>query len=125
MNNTARGWIAVLAMLIVAGLVGVFAYNAGVSQGAAQGGTTVISAPAGAQPYYPYYPMYRPWGFGSYFIAFFFFLAILSAIRGIFGRHDWRRDGCGSRQGYLMEEWHRRMHERMGDDAPTGGTASR
>jgi hypothetical protein len=120
MNNSARGWIAVLATLLIAGLVGAFAYNAGLTQGAAQNGTTVISAPAGAAPYYPYYP-YRPWGFGTYFIGFFFFLAVLSAIRGIFGRGEWRRDGCGGR----MEEWHRRMHERMGDDAPAGGTSAR
>ena len=121
MNNSARGWMAVLATLIFAGVVGVLAYQAGINQGAAQGGTTVISAPAGAQPYYPYYPGYRPWGFGGLFLCFFLCVAFLSAIRGIFGRHEWRRDGCGSR----MEEWHRRMHERMGDDAPAGGTSPR
>ena len=119
----------ILALVLVAGLVGigVFIYNAGVSQGLAASGKLV--APDGgavpAVPYYPYAPyFYRPWGFGFFPFGFIFpllfFLLIFAAIRGAFFR-GWRwgsRGGSGPDQvPPMFEEWHRKMHENQPDDA--------
>ncbi len=85
-----RWWFFAVAAL-VAIAAGFFAYNAGMSHGAA---IAALQAPAGsaAYPYpYPYpYGWHRPWGFGFgplFFLLFFFLL-----FRGCWGwGGPWRR----------------------------------
>jgi hypothetical protein len=116
--------MSVVAALLLAVMVGVLAYNAGLERGVAQGvaqSGKVVAAP-GAVPYpYPYYGgWYRPWGFGSVFGPFIFFLFVAMMVRGVFGRASWHRGRCGSSS---LDEWHRQAHERFGDH-PTGGNPS-
>jgi hypothetical protein len=104
-------WAVVLAVAIVATLVGVFAYNAGVAHGVAQS----AQASGGASAFPPY-GFYRPWGFGFFFPFLFFGLWFL-ALRGLFWGGGWRRHRCYG-GGYsdlppAFDEWHRRAHERM------------
>ncbi|HTG88703.1 MAG TPA: hypothetical protein VL914_00865 [Vicinamibacterales bacterium] len=90
--NRPRWWFFAVAVLIALA-AGFFAYNAGVSHGAAM---AALQAPAGAAPApypyaYPYaYGWHRPWGFGFgplFFILFFFLL-----FRGCWGwGGPWRR----------------------------------
>ena len=119
-------WIVVLAMLLLAVGVGVVAFNAGVQHGVVEAGKAVAPAPgAGAYPGpYPYYGWHRPFGFPFFFVPLFFFAFWILVARGLF----WGR--CGGRlcpQPYWgrSEEWHRRMHERMGEEAPRGETGPR
>src|SRR5262245_39853289 len=77
MNNNYR-WIAVLAALLLAAMVGFAAYQAGVERGIEQSGK-IVAPPSGASPYpypypYPYYGWHRPWGFGGFFFFPLFFL---------------------------------------------------
>ena len=80
-------WFAPLAVLgsIVIGIV---AYNAGVSQGAAE-----AAAASGTVPPYVYWGWHRPWGFGFGFPIFFFLLFWFVFARGFFWGGPWRR-GC-------------------------------
>ena len=76
-------WIIFIGALLLAGVVGYFAYNAGFSQGVTESGK-IVAAPPGAVPYY-YGP--RPWG-GAFFIWPFFVVAIwVFAFRGFRGHH--------------------------------------
>jgi hypothetical protein len=105
-------WAVFLAVAIVATLVGVFAYNAGVTQGIAQAGQAA-GAPGTLVPYA--YGWHRPWGFGFFFPFLFFGLWFL-ALRGLFWGGHWRRHRYYA--GYhdlppAFDEWHRRAHERM------------
>jgi len=106
-------WAVVLAVAIVATLVGVLAYNAGVTHGIAQAGQAA-GAPGAFVPYA--YGWYRPWGFGLFFPFLFFGLWIL-ALRGLFWGGAWRRHRCYGGGYYdlppTFDEWHRRAHERM------------
>ena len=128
MNNTHR-WIAFIGALLLALVVGLTAWQAGVAHGIEQSGKIVVSPSGpnpGPYPYpYPYYGWHRPWGFGfgflfiPLFFAFWFFV-----VRGLF----WRRagygygygGGCGPRGRF--DEWHRQAHERgtaeAGEAAP-------
>lgn len=124
-------WMSVVAALLLAVMVGVLAYNAGlergVEQGVAQSGKVVAVPGAVPYPYpYPYYGGHRPWGFGFVFAPFFFFLFVAMMVRGVFGRGRWHQGRCGS--SYL-DEWHRQAHERFGDHPaggnPSGGAAAR
>jgi len=116
MNNTHR-WITFVGALLLALVVGLTAWQAGVAHGIEQSGKIVV-APSGPNPGpypypYPYYGWHRPWGFGfgflfiPLFFAFWFFV-----VRGLF----WRRagygygGGCGPRGRF--DEWHRQAHER-------------
>src|SRR5258706_11010552 len=101
-------WAVVVTVAIVATLVGVFAYNAGVTHGIAQAGQA-----AGAPGVFVPYGWYRPWGFG--FFPFLFFGLWFLALRGLFWGGGWRRHRY---YGYsdlppAFDEWHRRAHERM------------
>src|ERR1700704_3252782 len=104
-------WAVVLAVAIVATLVGVFAYNAGVTHGLAQ-----VGQPAGGPGAFAPYGWYRPWGFGLFF-PFLFFGFWFFALRALFWGGPWRRYGCygGSYRDLppTFDEWHRRAHERM------------
>jgi hypothetical protein len=110
-------WLGLAAVLGFV-LVGVAAYNMGLAHGAAQAAAAAAAA-GGTLPAFPYaYPFgwgwYRPWGFGFFFPLFFLFFWFVIA-RAIFWGGRWRRHGYDYRTG--LEEWHRRAHERMLQDA--------
>jgi hypothetical protein len=127
MNSTSR-WIVLVGALLLAAMVGFAAWQAGVAHGIEQSGKIVVPpSPGGPYPYpYPYYGWHRPWGFGFFFVPFFFIFFWLFVIRGLF----WRRAMYGGYGGACsprgrFEEWHRQAHERgAGPDAP-GAPAAR
>ena len=110
-----------LALLLVAGLVGmgVYIYNAGVAQGMLQSGK--IETPGTAVVPVPYYaPYYGPYGFGfgCFFllVPLFFIFLFFGLLRGFFWRRRWW--GGGGPRGYngeqippWVQDWHRKMHE--------------
>jgi hypothetical protein len=120
----------VLAAAILATLVGVLAYNAGVTHGLAQTGQAG-GGPGGFGPYGPY-GWYRPWGFGFFFPFLFFGLWFL-VLRALFWGGPWRRYRCYGGGGFhdlppTFDEWHRRAHERMTKEpggSPTDDDRSR
>ncbi len=141
-NHTGFRW-AFLAAVLVSIAVGVLAYNAGLSQGAAQIATAESAAAQGAPAPYPYAYGWRPsWGFGygfSFFpfLMFVFFWIFVSRLFWWGG--PWRRGwyGYGPCGGYgrrydgptAFDDWHQRAHDRMKDtpketpsaDDPGGG----
>src|SRR6516165_4375193 len=78
-------WLAVLATALLAALIGVLAYNAGVAHGIATSQIASGGATAPLQvPLYPY-GWYRPWGFGFGFLGPFLFVALwFVLLRGLF-----------------------------------------
>ena len=126
MNGYSR-WAAILGALLLAAVVGVMAYNAGVAHGIQQSGKIVVAPPGApaAAPYpypYPYYG-WHPWGFGFFFGPLILLFVFFSILRAVFWRAAWRRGAYGAYgacgPGGRMEEWHRQMHERM-----AGGTTA-
>ena len=123
-------WFVVVAAL-GALLIGVVAYNAGLSHGAAQAAIAAGSAATPGTPGVPVPPYayawgwHRPWGFGFpfFFVIFFWFILL----KGLFSGGPWRRRyyyGGPDRMVDGFDEWHRRAHERMRDDhAPSTPTA--
>ena len=119
-----RALIGVLFALLVASAIGVFAYNAGLSQGLAQ---QIAAASPGA---YPYPHVWHPWGFGFglFFPILLGFLLLRLVFWGAFGHRRWHggRGYCGT--GYYgagpydvppaLDEWHRRAHRRGTEDPP-------
>ncbi len=103
-------------VLLLAGLVGVMAYNAGVQQGIVQSGKVVVAPAApGAYPYaYPYYG-WHPWGFGFFFGPLLLMFLLFGVIRAAFWRAAWHRHGmqAGCGPWGRFDEWHRQSHERM------------
>jgi hypothetical protein len=105
------GWIVAAIAALLAAVVGVLAYNAGVAQGLAQTGQNVVGPGA-----YGPYGWYHPWGFGFFgpflFLAFWFFV-----LRGLFWGGPWRHYGYYGHRYYepppTFDEWHRRAHEHM------------
>jgi hypothetical protein len=91
---------SLLFALLVAAIVGVVSYSAGVSHGLAINGS------------------YRPWGWGwgwgfapLFFLGFWFLT--FAVFRGMFwGGMYGRCGGRGWRMG-AFDEWHRRAHEEM------------
>jgi len=111
--NTQRWAVIFVGALLLAGVTGYFAYNAGVERAVVYN-KAVAAAPAQAPyPYaypYPYYGWHRPWGFGLFFPLFI--LAFLFLVM----RRRWYGGRCGYGYGRdRMEQWHREMHERMKD----------
>jgi hypothetical protein len=113
-----RVLIGVLAAVLVAGMIGVAAYDAGVSHGLAQ---QIAASGTGAYPYPYVWP--RPWGFGFgfFFPLLFGFLLLRLVFWG--GHRRWH----GGRGYYgagpydvppAFDEWHRRAHERGPADHP-------
>ena len=117
-------WLALTTILLV--IVGVVAYQAGWSAGAA---THVSDGVAAAVPYYYYGPNF--FGFGVFGFLFFLFLLFVLFRIARFGR-GWGYGGWGYRGmgkgGYYggrggippaiderMQEWHKRAH---GEPAP-------
>src|SRR5437762_8101224 len=107
--------IGIILTLLIAAIVGVGAYQLGVSQGLATTGTAV--APA------VYYHPFFFGGFGFLFPLLFIFL-VFALIRGAFG--GWgRRYGGGWGGGYYqsprerLEELHKEMHGEKPKDTGT------
>jgi hypothetical protein len=110
--------IGIIVTLLIAAIVGVGAYQLGLSQGLASTGTAV--APA------VYYHPYFFGGFGFLFpLLFLFFIFFL--IRGAFGGWGRHYGGGWGKAGYYqsprerLEELHRELH---GERPKDPGTAS-
>jgi hypothetical protein len=127
--NKSNRWLVIVGALLLAAVVGFWAFQAGVEHGIEQSGKIVVAPlpTAGAYPYpYPYYGWHRPWGFGI-FGPLFFIAFWLVLVRGVF----WRRrlwyaghgGGCGPYGRF--EEWHRQAHERERDAAAAGAAGER
>ena len=109
-----------VVMLAAVAAVGVYSYNLGLAQGAAESVRTV-AVPGAGVPVVAVWP--RPWGFGFGFFPFFPFLFILFwflVARGLFWRGAWR----GRMHGHggippQFEEWHRRAHAQQGPPPDT------
>ncbi len=125
--STRFNWPLAIGGVLLAGAIGIVAYNAGVSHGlamapaaaAAGPGAAAPALPPGAAPYY-HYRWHRPWGFFPFGPLFSILLFILIA-RALF----WRGYGPRWRHGYYgmppsFEDWHRREHERMSGQPPGG-----
>jgi hypothetical protein len=118
MNNNIR-WTVIAGSLLLAIVVGFWAYNAGVAHGVEQSGR-IAAPPAGPYPYpYPYHGWHGPWGFGFFFVPLFFFAFWFLVIRGLFWRRSWY-GGCGPRGRY--DEWNRQAREH-GAAEPVPGAA--
>ena len=110
-------WVALTGILLA--IVGVVAYQAGWSEGAA---THVSDGVAAAVPYYYYGPHF--FGFGIFGFLFFLFLLFVIFRIARFGRGWGGYYGGGWKGGYgprhgggippaideRMQEWHRRAH---------------
>jgi hypothetical protein len=109
-----RGWMVVLAVVLLSALAGIVAYNIGLSHGFAQSAVEAGEAPHG---------WHRHGGFGFAF-PFFFLLFWFVLLRGFWG---WGWGGPWRRHGYYypgwhdvpppFDEWRRRAHEAMDDRA--------
>lgn len=109
MNNNVQRWAVIVGALLLAAIVGVMAYNAGVMQGVEQSGKIVEGHWYG----------HRHGGF--FFIPFLAIAFWFLIVRGLFWRGGWHRGAC--RDGGL-DEWHRRAHERMWNE-PKGAQPER
>jgi hypothetical protein len=106
---------------ILLAVVGVVAYQAGWSEGAA---THVSDGAAAAVPYYYYGPHFFGFGFFG-FLFFLFLLFVLFRIARLgrgwgYGYRGWGKGGHGGgippAIDERMQEWHRRAH---GEPTPT------
>ena len=116
-----RVLVGVLLAVLLAGVIGVAAYNAGVSHGLA----VQVPAAAGAYPY-PHY--WHPWGF--FFPILFGFLLLRLVFwgghrrwygRGYHGGGYYGRGCYGGGYGDVppaFDEWHRRAHQHGPEDHP-------
>jgi hypothetical protein len=117
-RSTARRLLLAIVVIVGLLLVGVTAYNAGVSAGLAEAGRVLGPGDRVAYPY-----IYPGFGFGffGFFGALLFFLLIFGLLRAVFwgGRRGSWQGGGRWREGHgswaagapMFEEWHRRMHE--------------
>jgi len=117
MYRRGRVLIGVLLAVLLASVIGVAAYNAGVSHGLA------VQVPAAAPGVYPYPHYWHPWGFGFFFPLLFAFLALRLVFGGAFGHRRWHggRGYYGARPYDVppaFDEWHRRAHQRGSEDHP-------
>src|SRR5258708_2635280 len=122
MNRGVR-WGAIAAMGAMMALVGVVAYNAGVSQGFVESARVVApavpgtpGAPGAVAPHFYYYPRHWGWGFGFFpIVPLLFFFLFFSLMRRMWWGGRYRR-GYGCYGGYYdrvppdFDEWHRRAH---------------
>lgn len=132
-RSTARRLLVAIVLIAGLVLVGVTAYNAGVTAGLAESGRILGPGDRVASPY-----IYPGFGFGFGFFGFFgallFFFLIFGLLRAVFwgGPRGWHgggrwRDGRGSWAAGgppMFEEWHRRMHEGTATPENSGGQAS-
>jgi hypothetical protein len=110
-------WIAVAVLVILGAIaVGVTAYNAGVAQGIEESGrageVVRVVGPGG-------------WGFPFGFLLFpLFFIGFFFLLRAAFWGRRWGGPGPGGRWGSrdeMVEQWHRRLHERDVQSGPSPG----
>jgi hypothetical protein len=103
-------WAAVLAGVLLAVVVGIVSFNAGVSHGLAVSAPALGAAPGAVVPFY----VYRPWGFGFFPFGFvlLWFLLFRLAFWGGFRRRRWYYRGPHDVPP-SFDEWHQRAHERM------------
>ena len=131
----------VAGLVLLAAIAGIafFAYQAGVTHGAAAN-IQLPTTETGVQ-FYPHYGMHPFMGFGVFGVLFAFFLLCLAfgALRRLFWgpRWGWRHMGHGPMghhgpEGYgpmgrgswgegvppIFAEWHRRVHEQPADKKP-------
>jgi len=109
-RSAVHRWLPAVLGLFFAMIVGIWAYDLGLSHGIAQ---QLPPPPAGAYPW----AFYRPWGFGPFFplvfLAFWFFVLRIFFFRGGPWRRGWRGYyDDGQHVPPMFEEWHRRAHER-------------
>jgi hypothetical protein len=121
---SGRSLFAILAIILLAVIVGTGAYQAGVAQGVAQTGAAATAVPVAY-----YAPHVFGWGFGFFPFGFLFpvlgFFLILALLRGLFfagrwggyGHRGWHTDGQHEVPG-RFEEWHRRAHGDGAADRP-------
>ena len=129
-----RTFLRIIFIVFVAAVVigaGLAIFNAGMVQGAATSGQLSDGATA---PYYA--PVYRPWGWGFPGFGCFIVLGLLLLFPLIFGlgrlafgpRYGWHRGpwGMGGPRGSdgehippMVEEIHRKMHEKMNQPPTT------
>ena len=108
----STGWLAFLA-LVGSVMVGVLAYNAGLSHGAAD----AAAAGGNLPPYFYGWGWHRPFGFGWGFPIFFLFFFWIFFARFLFWGGPWRRRWHYYRDvPPSFDDWHRRAHERMSSD---------
>jgi hypothetical protein len=110
-RSVVSRWLPALFGLVLATIVGIWAYNVGWSHGLAQ---QLPPPPAGVNPW----AYYRPWGFGPFFpllfLVFWFFVVRFLFFRGGPWRRGWGGYYDGRPHGVppMFEEWHKRAHER-------------
>jgi hypothetical protein len=105
-------WLAIVPAVLLAAIVGVLSYNAGVAHGLA---IAPALANAPVPPVVPYWA-YRPWGGGFgwgpvFFLLFFWFVMFRVFAWGGFRRRGWYGPGAYGLRDF--DEWHRRAHEAM------------
>jgi hypothetical protein len=119
-------WVGVAVLVILGGvIIGVTAYNAGVTHGLEQTGRAVEVVRVG--PGYGYFP------FGLFLFPLFF-IGLFLLIRGAFwslrgagrdGHHyspgRWGPGPWGQGGSQAFEDWHRRQHEQTAGDQPGSG----
>ena len=128
MYRRGRVLIGVLLAVLLAGVIGVAAYNAGVSHG------LTLQVPAAAPGAHPYPHYWRPWGFGFFFPLLFGFLLLRLLFwggrrrwygRGYYGGGYYGRGCYGGGYGDVppaFDEWHRRAHQRGPEDPPAASS---
>jgi hypothetical protein len=103
-------WLAIAGAAVFSIVVGMVAYNAGLSHGLAAG-SGAGAVPPGGVPY----GWHRPWGFFPFgpflFLFFWLFVFRMFAWRGYHG--PWRDRGGPFETESQLDEWHRRAHEQM------------
>jgi hypothetical protein len=121
MNNGYR-WVAFVGVLVLAAMVGIMAFNAGMARGLEHGGK-IVAAPGTPYPY-PYYYGWHPWGGGFFIGPLFLGLFFIMSLRAFIWRGGWHRRGgyaCGA--GGPLDEWHRQAHDRMRNGGEPGAAA--
>ncbi|HEX2454911.1 MAG TPA: hypothetical protein VHI99_14505 [Vicinamibacterales bacterium] len=114
MNERYRWSVAIGLWLILAGFVGMWAYNLGVSHALVESSRLAALPPVQPGQPVPYvYVWPRPWGFGFGFPLFVLLFWILM-VRAFFWRGPWR-GGWHRYEGVppMFDEWHRRAHAEM------------
>jgi len=120
--------LAVIALVVLVGVIGTSVYTAGVSQGLAEAANA--AAASGETPpvvYSPYIGERYGWGYGGgpgffgIFFAILGFFLIFGLLRAALGWGRWGRGGPG-RGGWQRDdrvaEMHRELHRR--EDQPQG-----
>jgi hypothetical protein len=117
MNGRYRSfrWAGMVLRLLAAVAIGVMVYNLGLARGLAEHVSATAPGP------YPYPYPWHPWGFGPGLLFLVFgIVALRIVLWGAVGRRWHAHHACdgGRRREVpaMLEEWHRRMHERDAED---------